>query len=126
MVHRTKKSLVLKIALVVLALTVIGVVCGILFWRPGVATHRFEPGQRLVYQLDLLTASSSNFDGLTDEADAAKDQGGTTAVHTKVAGELVATVLKSSDDGALVAFVLRKPTVRVAVDGQLAVAQGEA
>src|SRR4051812_31484797 len=105
MIPRTKKSLGLTVALVVLAITAIVVVCNVLSWRPGVAAHRFVPGQRLVYRLELLTASTSNFTGLTEAGDAAKDQGLTTSAHTNVEGELVATVLQARDDGALVAFV---------------------
>jgi hypothetical protein len=124
MIHRVKQSLRLQVALAALVLAA-GIVAGfVLLRRPGEAPQRFVPGQRLVYQLEVLTASTSDFTGLTEGT--AGDQATTTEAHTNVSGELVATVLHTRNDGALIAFELRRPTVQVAVNGDLALAQGEA
>src|ERR1051325_1174369 len=65
--------------------------------------HRFVPGQRLVYELEFLTASTSNFMGLLEEENtgAKKRQGLTNTAHTNLEGELIATVLETTGDGAL-------------------------
>lgn len=84
--------------------------------------HRFVVGQRLVFRLDYLSASSSNFAGLTQETDDAKD---VQAIFTSVEADMSATVVEASAEGAWIACQFKDPGVQVVVNGELAITQAE-
>ncbi|MBI1829906.1 MAG: HEAT repeat domain-containing protein [Planctomycetes bacterium] len=123
-----QNSFAAKIVAGLIAISAIGF--GLWFWSGKDAaglTHRFVVGQRLVYQVEYLTASTSNFMGLGDDEKPAdgKQQAATNIAHTNVEGEMVATVLETSRDGALVALQLRNATIQIVTNGDLAVDQGD-
>lgn len=110
--------------IVVGLLVVAAIVTGAWIWTSHKAagrTHRFVPGQKLIYRIEYMTASVSNFMGLRD--DEAGEHGPNNATHTNVEGELIATVVEATKDGAIVAMELRSATVQIANNGELAMDQ---
>jgi hypothetical protein len=86
-------------------------------------SHRFIVGQRLVFRLEYLSASGSNFAGLTQEAEEVKDM---QAIYTNVEADMHATVVEADAEGAWIACGFKSPGVQVVVNGELAVSQAEA
>src|ERR1043165_1484115 len=70
-----------------------------------------------------MSASTTNFAGLTQEADEGKN---TQVIFTSVETDLQASVVKVDDDGAWILFDFADPDVKVVANGELAIAQGEA
>lgn len=107
---------------VILAITlIVAGIAGFLLLSPKPSLrHRFTVGERLVYRLEYLSASASDFAGLTDEADSTAS-----AIHANVEADLHATVVETTPDGAWIVFTLRTPAVQMAANGALALAQAE-
>ncbi|MSQ96432.1 MAG: hypothetical protein EXR98_18020 [Gemmataceae bacterium] len=127
MFSRLKERLGRKFVVSLLALAAMGVALWYFFPKgsSGLA-HRFVPGQRLVFDVEYLTISTSNFMGLTDEdiAGVMNRQSQATRIHTNVAAEVVATVVEVTKDGAVVAMALRKPSITIVSEGELALDMG--
>jgi len=120
-----KKSPGLKLGCMIVAIATLTLGWFCFVGNPSGLTHRFVAGQRLVFEVKYMTASTSNFMGLAADEDAAsgKRQGQTNLAHTNLESELVVTVLEASKEGNLVEFELRNPSIQIATNGELAIEQ---
>jgi hypothetical protein len=88
--------------------------------RPALGYH-FVPGQRLTFDFEYLSAAAMDLSGIHD----GKGVGLSRSVHASIQGELVVTVLGAEGKRVRLAYRLVRPTVRLALDGQLNPALGE-
>jgi hypothetical protein len=120
-----RRRFVLLVSAVLLAL--LG--AGFAWWaawrgRPALSYH-FVPGQRLTFDLEYLSAAAVDLGRSHDGKDVGA-AGLSRSAHASVRGELVVTVLGTEGECVWLAYGLSRPTVRLAIDGQLDVAVGEA
>jgi hypothetical protein len=96
--------------------------------RPEKLAHRYPPGRRLVYRLEYVSASASDFSGLLAEGKPGEQpsSGLSHSVHAAAQGELEVTVLGRQGERVHLAYRLRKPEVQLAIDGQLDAERGRA
>jgi hypothetical protein len=95
--------------------------------------YRYVPGERIVYQIEYVSAAVSSLErlvaesnqSLADSESAASEKGACT-VFTQVSSELEITVIEATRESTLLAFRLRNPDIHVIVNETLALSQGEA
>jgi HEAT repeat protein len=115
---------------VLLGLAALALAAGGLAWwaaRPADRlAYDFIPGRRLVYELEYVSVSASDFTPALADSPAA---GGGALAHdfqTSVEGELEVTAAGPDRDTHVLAYRLRHPEVRLAADGELALDRAKA
>ncbi len=94
--------------------------------RPPEQAARLVPGRRLVYELEYVSVSASDFSRLLAEGpdDKTASPGLSRSAHTAVTGTLEITVL-GKDARARLAYRLAGADVQLAVDGELDAERGK-
>jgi hypothetical protein len=91
--------------------------------RPALRYH-FVPGRRLVFRLEYLSAAALDL-GRTQDGKG-PPSGLSRTAHASLQGELIVQVLAVEAEGVRLAYRLDRPSIQVALDGQLDLALGEA
>lgn len=92
---------------------------------------RFVPGERVIYAIDYINTSPSDFQKLFSSKESASTSKGTFSsglahsFETTVHADLVTTVLNKKGARATIVYGLRNPVVTVTANGQGAVAEAE-
>ncbi|MFO0968600.1 MAG: HEAT repeat domain-containing protein [Gemmataceae bacterium] len=113
---------------------VLAAVLGVMFlvWRfvhaATPAKYRFVAGERLVFRLEYTSASAADVGALGRGADGEEAEGSARSqeVFTSVETDIHATVLEANDEGTVLAWSLKKPSIQFVVNGDLALPQAEA